>query len=479
MNKIITSIILCALPLILNAKTIYVSPSGNDSNSGTITAPIATLPHAQELVSAGDTVYFRGGTYSISSYTDVQEDLYACIFDLTKSGSAGRPICYFGYPGERPVFDFSNIKPAGYRIAGFYIHADYLYLKNFDVIGTQVTITTHTQSEGVTIRRGNSHNVIENVAVHDGMSIGFCVWKGGDNLFLNCDAYNNYDSVSEGGMGGNSDGFGCHVRAEDTGNIFRYCRAWCNSDDGYDCISNYASVTFDHCWALYNGYKNFETLSLGDGNGFKGGGYGLRVLPAEIAAPVNTIKNCIAYHNKANGFYANHHLNGDQWYNNTAYENKYNYCMVNQESWDQAVDIDGYNHILMNNVAFDGVKGDYTQINQDKCTLVNNSFLPNDYSPSASDFEDTSNFMQMTASRKADGSLPDLTFLKLKTSSRLYTLQMGYQFEYQDPNLTEITTPTREPDIKSNAPYYSMNGMAVSKPSHGLYIHEGKKILMK
>jgi hypothetical protein len=426
---------------VVNTNAIFVSPTGNDHNKGTIDSPIASFAHAQDIASPGDTVYFRGGTYKVNAYTDIQESLYACIFDLTKSGTESKPICYFGYPGERPVFDFSNVKPVGYRVAGFYIHADYLHLKNFDVIGTQVTITTHTQSEGVTIRRGNHDNVIEDIAVHDGMGIGFYVTKGSNNLFLNCDAYNNYDCVSEGGIGGNTDGFGCHVRAEDTGNVFRGCRAWCNSDDGYDCINNYASVVFDHCWSFYNGYKNFSNLSEGDGNGFKGGGYGLRALPAEIKAPVNTIENCIAYHNKANGFYANHHLNGDDWYNNTACYNKYNFCMVNQKSWDDAVDVDGYDHVLVNNIALSGVKGNFTQIDQTKCTIVNNSFLPYDYSPSSGDFENTTDYQQLTGPRKADGSLPDLTFLLLKKSSPLYNKQMGYQFDFKSTDYAKGILP--------------------------------------
>jgi len=34
------------------------------------------------------------------------------------------------------------------------------------------------------------------------------------------------------------DGFGCHVgKTTETGNVFRNCRAWRNSDDGFDLIN--------------------------------------------------------------------------------------------------------------------------------------------------------------------------------------------------------------------------------------------------
>lgn len=262
-----------AFSVAAQAKVVYVAPDGNDAGSGSIDSPLATLAAAQQLLAPGDTAYFRGGTYHITEdqVMGVEEKIYATVFNLNKSGREGARIVYAGMPGERPVFDLTAVKPEGLRVSVFYIHANWLHLKNFDIVGTQVTITGHTQSEAISIRRGNSHNVIENVAIHDGMAIGVYITKGSDNLVLNCDAYRNYDSVSEGGRGGNVDGFGCHVRRQDTGNVFRGCRAWCNSDDGYDLINCFAPVTFDHCWAMFSGYRDEDSKTPGDGNGFKAG----------------------------------------------------------------------------------------------------------------------------------------------------------------------------------------------------------------
>ena len=436
MNKsLFLSILLAFSCLILHGKTIYVAPQGRDSNAGTINSPLATLAAAQNAISPGDTVYFRGGTYrigpnQIASYEE--RGLYACVFHLTKGGTAQHRTVFAGYPGERPVFDLSEVKPVGKRVAVFYIHADYLHLKNFDIIGTQVTITTHTQSECVTIRRGNSYNIIEDVAVHDGMGIGFCIWRGSHNLFLNCDAYNNYDSVSEQGAGGNTDGFGCHAKARDEGNVFRGCRAWNNSDDGFDLIRNLASVTIDHCWSFYNGYKPYSTTEkAGDGNGFKAGGYGLKVQADSVKAPRNVIKNCIAYHNRANGFYSNHHLGGNDWIHNTSYDNQgYNYDMRNQQSWDVDRDVPGYGHVLKNNLSV-GTSHAYRMLKPTLCICFNNSFLPVSTATSLTDqdFEDLTSPEQLSAKRQPDGSLPELTFLKLRPSSKACQKHQGYPFE--------------------------------------------------
>ncbi len=415
---------------VANAKTWYMATNGSDSNSGDISSPFATLPYAQTKMSAGDTLMIRGGKYRITDYTNVQEKIYAVVFDITKSGkSKDNPTCFFGYPGERPEFDLSAIKPEGCRVSGFYINADYVHLRNFDVTGIQVTIKTHTQSENVSVRRGNHDITIENLALHDGMGIGVYINKGSNVLVLNCDAYNNYDSVSENGMGGNSDGFGSHCGANYTGIVFRGCRAWCNSDDGFDLIKQRTPVVIDHCWALFSGYKDLDTLTPGDGNGFKAGGYGKRPQAAAFKAPRHTIKNCIAYSNKSNGIYANHHLGGNDWKNNTAYLNRYDYSMVNQVTWDVGEDVDGYDHLLVNNIAVKGRQGLYTAIDKSCCTLVNNTFLPKNIAVNLSDFVNSTDYKQLIAPRNADGSLPEITFLKLKKSSKMYALKMGYQFD--------------------------------------------------
>src|SRR5690242_12826162 len=46
--------------------TYYVAPNGNDSAAGTQAAPWASIAHAQTVAQAGDTVYFRTGTYAYS-----------------------------------------------------------------------------------------------------------------------------------------------------------------------------------------------------------------------------------------------------------------------------------------------------------------------------------------------------------------------------------------------------------------------------
>lgn len=467
---------LLAMATAAQAADYYVSPTGNNSNPGTIDAPFATLKQAISKATAGTTIYLREGTYKptedeIMGYQE--SNLYACVYNLTASGSASRPITITGYEDEKAVIDLSLVKPKDKRVSGFYVKGNYWRLRKFDIVGIQVTITGHTQSENISMR-GGSNCIIEQVNIHDGMGIGIYFTRGSNNLVLNCDAYNNYDPVSENGAGGNCDGFGFHLNsASHANNVIRGCRAWRNSDDGYDLITNYASVTLDSCWAWENGY-DANLNSRGDGTGIKGGGYGMGTLSKTIDAPRNIIKNCIAWKNKQNGIYANHHLGGNTWINNSAYQNKRNYNMVNRKSEAEAVDVDGYDHVLKNNLSYGATTSSYVNISQSLCTLENNTFLPN-LSLSAADFESLDG-TQLKRSRKADGSLPDITFLRLKPTSKAYELGIGYQFD-ADADATGIHTTTTLPTADSAI--YTLSGMRVNGPlNKGIYIRNGKKVVV-
>lgn len=432
MKNLLLTILFLLTTFSVAGRTYYISPDGHDSAAGTIDAPFATLNRAQSLLSAGDTIWMRGGTYHIDRQQIMSfKRQYAAVFDLDKNGERDRPICYFGYPGERPVFDFSAVRPEGKRVSAFYVTGSWLHLRNFDIIGVQVTVKGHTQSECVSAR-GGSNCIFENLAMHDGMAIGYYQTAGSNNLVLNCDAYNNYDPYSEGPYGGNVDGFGGHVLDTGwTGNVFRGCRAWYNSDDGYDLIRAHASFTIENCWSFLNGYQPGTMERAGDGTGFKAGGFGMKAdVPQLNVVPRHIIRNCLAYMNKNKGFYANHHLGGITWINNTGYKNPSNFCMLNRQSADVIRDTTGYGHILVSNLSFEPLRAGKHLIDIDttRCVIANNSFAPTDTAISADNFLSVDP-EELMAPRQADGSLPEINFLRLRGESPLHKRGIGYSFE--------------------------------------------------
>ena len=429
--------------------TWYVATNGIDSNTGTSNSPFLTITKAQSAASSGDTVYLRGGTYYLS-YANVTATNapWVIVNNITKSG-----ISYIAYPGELPVFDFSNVLPPianSNRVTAFLVTASSCVFKGFDVVGVQVTVhLVHTQSENFRVASTSANfNRFEQLRMHDGMGNGWYLTDGASNLVLNCDAYNNRGLDS--GSLGNTDGFGCHpAHATGTGNILRGCRSWFNSDDGYDCINAWTVVTFDHCWSFYNGYFTNFVNSTGDGNGIKGGGYGDTggKYPTN-AIPHHVIEFCLTVSNRANGFYANHHLDGQVWLNNTAYRNSVNYdmlCSTNNAS--SAGDVPGYNQVMKNNLGYSARSSEVSELGPAASNDITFNYFTLPVTVSSGDFI-TLDTSQLTAPRQTNGELPYINFLRLTNTSDCVDAgtNLGFAFYGTAPDLGAFESgPTNAP----------------------------------
>ena len=471
MKKLTLLYLFLMLVGVISAGTYYIAPDGSDTTGdGSISAPFATFMKAQQVISAGDTVFARGGTYYLQE-SDITHTVslgpYKIVNYFTKSGMRRKRIHYWNYPGERPIFDFSAVKPAGHRVTAFFSTGSYIHFKGLEVIGVQVTILTHTQSE--CFRNQGSNNIFEQLVMRDGMGIGFYQQNGSNNLVLNCDAYNNWDNVSGDKRGGNVDGFGFHPGRGSTGNKIVGCRAWFNSDDGYDCISAYESVTFENCWAFYNGFSQ-SFARLADGNGFKIGGYGKAPVVSKLPNPIPsfTVRFCLAYRNKANGFYANHHVEtGNYFYNNSSYRNSVNYNMLSQKITkstltgnDTTIDCPGIRHILHNNVSFK------LSTQRDTLNMGTSTNTFNSFSPGIGVVVNGADFVSIYESelikpRKEDGSLPDMDFMKLVSSSDLIDKgrDVGFPYYGVSPDLGafEYYPPTAVNNIESEKAVFFPN----------------------
>lgn len=87
----------------------YISTTGNDNNAGTFASPWRTITKANNTITAGDTVFIRGGTYNQA-------------IAPTRNGAAGRYITYKAYPGESVTI--SNVSTAANLTGRQYIAID-------------------------------------------------------------------------------------------------------------------------------------------------------------------------------------------------------------------------------------------------------------------------------------------------------------------------------------------------------------------
>ncbi|MEO6598744.1 MAG: DUF1565 domain-containing protein [Polyangiaceae bacterium] len=407
-------LLLLLLPATAHAADLYVAPTGSDTAAGTQADPLATMAKAQTLAKAGDTVFFRGGTYAYTKGTNSCSSGTASISGVTldKSGAAGSTINYFAYPGEVPVLDFDGIRDSC-RIKGILVTGNYIHLKGLELKGVRQNNDLNHESWGIWIQ--GSHNTFETLNLHNMMGPGLFIARGSDNLVLNCDSHDNFDEHTSNGAGESADGFGCHVDANETGNVFHGCRAWWNTDDGYDFINAESACTVEYSWAWLNGYKPGTMESIGNGNGFKGGGYGAdaKQFPPANQQMQHTVRFCLAFANKAAGFYANHNPVSEFFYNNTSFGNHPDFNMLGENGAGAAITVGVYrNNIALGGTLFSG--NDKGPAPDD----ASNSWNTAGVTVTEADFQSVAT-TGMDAPRQADGSLPLLPNFRLKADSDL------------------------------------------------------------
>ena len=437
----------------------FVAPNGSDSAAGSKDKPFATLNKANAVVKAGDTVWVRGGVYDLHDTVFFARYKMTAGILLTASGeSDDKRIHYLAYPGERPIFDASNLPVAigedrsdGTPSGAMYtspivISAKFLHLKGFEVRNTPMV---HNSNSGVFLY-ASKHIFLEQMESHHNAGPGFFAndgaADGGGHIFLNCDAHDNYDPTGWQGDGENADGFGAHYQKPGEGDTTKFigCRAWWNSDDGFDFINQEFPVVLENCYAMGNGYSDYGTKSPKNGNG-----YGIKMGQSTYGTGHHIIKQCVAWKNKMSGFYANYTNAGSQWLNNTSYMNGDRafsmastlYAEDGKTRLAEVAPLTGDNaHVMKNNIAFPNKLSQIGECwekissqNIDhyvECPAGENNTWNLKLDLTEDDFEsledpsmtvtgeDLSKIAGMLGPRKDDGSLPDVDFLKLKKGSR-------------------------------------------------------------
>jgi hypothetical protein len=396
---------------------LHVSPAGDDANPGSLASPFKTIQKAIAVAEPGDTIYVRGGIYP-NSQTII----------ITKSGTAAARIKLWAYPGEKPVLDFST-QPYGSSNRGVILTTGGNY---WDFKGLEIM---RAGDNGVKVE--GSHIRFEQCVFHhngdSGLQIGFAheTSNPGANLaafieVINCDSYMNYDPDNRGS---DADGFAAKLHCGQ-GIVFTGCRAWKNSDDGWDLFETDAAVVIRDCWtwhsgdgSLYPGTGSFQ----GNGNGFKLGGNGT----GGSSKGTHQLINGVSFNNKfkgnAQGITNNSHGDGLIVTNCLSFSNgtsAYNYFMEGG----------GQPMILKNCVSFPRA-GSVTNVSLDsEVDNQNNSWsLP--VSANENDYADLTE-VAAEAPRKPDGSLPD-GFSRLVTGSDLIDkgVNVGMPYNGSAPDL--------------------------------------------
>lgn len=380
-----------------SGRKLHVSPSGTKNGDGATFSTALDFDTARGLATPGDTLLLQPGKYTVPYQAGTKNTVV-----LSQLGNADQRIRIIAQ-GGRAEFDFSFPEQAWVQDSyGFLVSGSYWSMCRVDV--------TRAGYQGVYVT--GQHNSFEDCAFHDNRNTGLEINKGGAyTSVINCDSYRNYDPKKLGGM---ADGFG-PKETQGPGNRFYGCRAWENSDDGYDAYESPETVVFERSYAFRNGVDvwGYDGYA-GNGNGFKVGGASRQAN--------HRLTQCAAFANRAKGFDQNNNSGGLTIYNSTAFGNGTNFGLSGALNA-------GQRHDLRNNVSLGAPGSIANALEQNNSWSLGLTITPDD-------FEDL-DFTHGEAPRAADGSLPEDGFMRLAPGSALIDagVDVGLPYEGEAPDL--------------------------------------------
>lgn len=396
------------------ATTYYVATNGSDlTNDGKSTgAAYATIAKAVSSAAKGDTILVRGGTYAMTSTLSIGS---------SKSGTAAQPFTLASYGDAAPVVLDFNGAASGQR--GVQLNASHWTIRGLTV--------QNAKDNGINV--AGSYNLIDRVVARNNQDSGVQIGGSGAsyNVVRNTDSYANYDPAAHGE---NADGFAAKFRDLGPGNVFDGCRAWGNSDDGWDLWAAASGVTIRNSYSFKNGFNTFGDADWqGDGNGVKLG----------HDSGTHVLTNNVLWGNRLNGIDVNGNAlaleypdqpiaHGVTVENNTAYNNGAGGNGLNYFFDEQ------FAHVLKNNIALAGGGNART----DAGVVHDHNTWNAGFPVSAADFLSLDDSL-MTAARLADGSLPYNDFLRLKPTSALVDAgtNVGLAYNGRAPDLGAFEVP--------------------------------------
>ena len=399
--------------------TYFVSTDGSDSNPGTFALPFLTWQKGFTTVAAGDTLVIRGGVYTgmLGSYGS---NFYGVR--VTSDGTSSDTIKVWAYPGETPVLDCSSLAAsAGVHYGILMDGCDYWNIKGLTVKNLVEYAANKTAYSGTgwEISDG-THIKLDQCVVTRSMN-GFSLSGSVTAIrYTNCDAHHNYDYYDSGGL---ANGFNGNI---DEANTVYYdgCRAWSNSDDGFDMYGGAGYITFNNCWAWRNGY---DVPTVGNGDGFK---VGPPVPNVEEAGTQRTVTNCLSWDNYLMGFDESMDVTSSMdmvVYNNVAFRNNRDYGFRFSAAAGTGVTTLKNNIAYLNNTNYEGRARNVTEYN---------TWDAGAPTITAADFVSVDS-TGVSGARGSDGSLPVLNFLKLAAGSDMIDagVDVGLPYEGAAPDL--------------------------------------------
>lgn len=377
--------------------------AGSAFATNTNLTPDDDFVSAMTAAKAGDTLFFAAGTYKVPYSAGAKNTIV-----LKNSGTVSAPIVFYAAGHAKAVIDFQFPELTYVQNSyGLSMTGSYYELHGIGI--------THAGYQGAYVT--GSYNSFYNCSFFENRNSGLEINKGGNHtMVVNVDSYRNYDPKKKGGM---ADGF-ASKQTQGAGNTFINCRAWENSDDGFDFYDSPESVMVYDSWTFRNGVNVFgypDSIWDVNGNGFKMGG---------LQQQANSrCTRCVAFDNVAKGFDQNNNTGGITVEQSIGYRNGINFGMGGSLN-------DGQKHALRNNISYKGKNGDsFTSGSEEVSNAWNLSVQVSD-----ADFVSLDTSLA-TAARDANGKVPMAGLFELASGSDLIDkgTDIGYEYVGSAPDL--------------------------------------------
>jgi len=158
-----------AMPFtVRSGRIFFVAPGGADANSGSFTAPWATVRHAKNSAQAGDIIYLMNGV------NETGLDASSATLAIAKSGSSGLPIAMIAYPGATATIGSATGQQYGIRTTAT---SSYWVLAGINLRGAFSALTVASSS--------NWRVIGTDISCPNGSGTGACVaFSAGQNISL-------------------------------------------------------------------------------------------------------------------------------------------------------------------------------------------------------------------------------------------------------------------------------------------------------
>src|SRR4030042_2815262 len=191
-------------------RTFYIATNGNDSNPGTLSSPWRTIGKGVSSITAGDTLYIRGGTYNE-------------VVNISRSGNNSSPIIIDNYQNEIVIINGNYTIPSGTWSPLVNISGSYVVFRDIEV--------TRSNGEGVQVT-GNNSKII-NIYTHHNHEAG-AILKGNDTVADGCRVYYNsmHNEFGSQLSGGGGWGTGISAARNPSRAVIRNTVSWNNWGEG-------------------------------------------------------------------------------------------------------------------------------------------------------------------------------------------------------------------------------------------------------